>query len=219
PTRVADLAKVAVVAEGEPPRRIGERLRVRELERRQLRRTADVEEEAGRLLGADPLRAGVVIAERADVSMAGDPAVARQPGSAPAEAGHAEPLEALREGPQLVDAERLTGPGDIVLAHGRDDTRDPSPRTFRNVVASVGWRMDGPQALRLGERRGRVTDATDDFAARIDARIDGAYRLATVILGNALDAEDAVADAALNAWRSRSKLRDADRFDAWFGRI
>jgi len=79
--------------------------------------------------------------------------------------------------------------------------------------------MDGPQALRLGERRGRVTDATDDFAARIDARIDGAYRLATVILGNALDAEDAVADAALNAWRSRSKLRDADRFDAWFGRI
>ena len=86
-------------------------------------------------------------------------------------------------------------------------------------MASVGWRMDGPQALRLGERPGRLTDATDDFAALIDAGVDGAYRLATVILGNALDAEDAVADAALDAWRSRTKLRDLDRFDAWFGRI
>jgi RNA polymerase sigma-70 factor (ECF subfamily) len=79
--------------------------------------------------------------------------------------------------------------------------------------------MDGPQVLRLGERPGRVTDAADEFADLVDARIDAAYRLATVILGNALDAEDAVADAALDAWRSRSKLRELDRFDAWFGRI
>jgi RNA polymerase sigma-70 factor (ECF subfamily) len=79
--------------------------------------------------------------------------------------------------------------------------------------------MDGPQAVPLGRDARRVTDATDPLAARIDARVDLAYRLAAVILGDALEAEDAVADAALSAWRSRSDLRDLDRFDAWFDRI
>jgi RNA polymerase sigma-70 factor (ECF subfamily) len=40
-----------------------------------------------------------------------------------------------------------------------------------------------------------------------------------VILGSAIEAEDAVADSALAAWRSRRQLHDPARFEAWFGRI
>lgn len=64
-----------------------------------------------------------------------------------------------------------------------------------------------------------VTEGVDSFARLIEGQLDGAFRLATVILGSAIEAEDAVADAALSAWRSRSRLRQPDRFEAWFGRI
>jgi RNA polymerase sigma-70 factor, ECF subfamily len=79
--------------------------------------------------------------------------------------------------------------------------------------------MDGPPgALAIPIGRERVTpDAS--FATLIEGQLDRSFRLATVILGSAIEAEDAVSDAALAAWRSRGRLRDADRFEAWFGRI
>lgn len=58
-----------------------------------------------------------------------------------------------------------------------------------------------------------------DFRARLEASLDNGYRLATVILGNLRDGEDATHDAVERAWRSRSRLRDADRFESWFQRI
>jgi len=67
--------------------------------------------------------------------------------------------------------------------------------------------------------RERVTADPESVGARIEALLDPAFRLATVILGSAMEAEDAVADAALAAWRARGRLREADRFEAWFGRI
>jgi RNA polymerase sigma-70 factor (ECF subfamily) len=80
--------------------------------------------------------------------------------------------------------------------------------------------MDEPRAIpTITPWPVRVTDAADAFARLVEGQLDGAFRLATVILGSALEAEDAVADAALSAWRSRSRLREADRFEAWFGRI
>jgi RNA polymerase sigma-70 factor, ECF subfamily len=45
------------------------------------------------------------------------------------------------------------------------------------------------------------------------------YRLAGLILGNGADAEDAIGDALLRAWRQLPSLRDDDRFEAWFDRI
>jgi RNA polymerase sigma-70 factor (ECF subfamily) len=57
------------------------------------------------------------------------------------------------------------------------------------------------------------------FDRLVAHELDGAYRLAAVILGDALEAEDAVHDAAVAAWRSFGSLRDPARFDAWFGRI
>ncbi|MDQ3938637.1 MAG: sigma-70 family RNA polymerase sigma factor [Chloroflexota bacterium] len=57
------------------------------------------------------------------------------------------------------------------------------------------------------------------FRSRLEASLDGGYRLAAVILGDRRDAEDATHDAAERAWRSRSSLRDVDRFEPWFQRI
>jgi RNA polymerase sigma-70 factor (ECF subfamily) len=80
--------------------------------------------------------------------------------------------------------------------------------------------MDEPRAMPAARARPvRVTDGSDAFADLIEGQFDRAYRLATVILGSAIEAEDAVADAALAAWRSRRRLREADRFEAWFSRI
>jgi RNA polymerase sigma-70 factor, ECF subfamily len=65
--------------------------------------------------------------------------------------------------------------------------------------------------------------ATDDrraaFEALADAELDGAYRLAGVILGDRWQAEDATHDAVVQAWLRFGSLRDRERFGAWFQRI
>ncbi len=80
--------------------------------------------------------------------------------------------------------------------------------------------MDGPDgALAIPLGRDVVTDADPSFSALLEAQLDRSFRLATVILGSAIEAEEAVGEAAISAWRGRGRLRDLQRFDAWFGRI
>lgn len=74
-------------------------------------------------------------------------------------------------------------------------------------------------ALTMSVAAARGADRSRAFADLVGARLDGAYRLAAVILGDPLEAEDAVADAAAAAWAGFGGLRDIERFDAWFGRI
>lgn len=57
------------------------------------------------------------------------------------------------------------------------------------------------------------------FLAAAQPALDRAYRLAGLILSNATEAEDAVQDALVTAWQSFDRLREAERFDAWFDRI
>jgi RNA polymerase sigma-70 factor (ECF subfamily) len=84
----------------------------------------------------------------------------------------------------------------------------------------VQGRMDDPRAsLAARAWPAGMTRPAEGFASLIESQLDASFRLATVILGSAIEAEDAVADAALSAWRSRRRLRDPDRFEAWFGRI
>ena len=45
------------------------------------------------------------------------------------------------------------------------------------------------------------------------------HGLAMKVLGSAVDAEDAVHDAAILAWQRFGSLRDVDRFSVWFDRI
>ena len=70
-----------------------------------------------------------------------------------------------------------------------------------------------PALVRTGE------DLAVSFGALVERELDGAYRLAAVILGDALEAEDAVSDATVAAWRGFGGLHDRGRFEAWFGRI
>jgi RNA polymerase sigma-70 factor (ECF subfamily) len=72
---------------------------------------------------------------------------------------------------------------------------------------------------RTGTRVVRQDAADEVFAALTRRHVDGAYRLAWAILRDSAEADDATQDAFALAWRKRSSLRDADRFDAWFGRI
>lgn len=57
------------------------------------------------------------------------------------------------------------------------------------------------------------------FESIVRTRIDAVHRTAFAILGDEADAQDAVQDAFVAAWRSIRTLQDPDRFDAWFGRI
>jgi RNA polymerase sigma-70 factor (ECF subfamily) len=57
------------------------------------------------------------------------------------------------------------------------------------------------------------------FEALVRLKVDAVYGTALAILGHEADAQDAVQDAFVAAWRSMASLRDPDRFEAWFGRI
>jgi RNA polymerase sigma-70 factor, ECF subfamily len=59
----------------------------------------------------------------------------------------------------------------------------------------------------------------ESFARLTSPRLASCYRLATAILGDPVDAEDATHDAALRAWERWDTLRDEGKFDQWFGRI
>ena len=64
-----------------------------------------------------------------------------------------------------------------------------------------------------------MTERGPDVATLVLARLGESFRVARAILLDDGEAEDAVQEASLSAWRRRSSLRDADRFDAWFDRI
>jgi RNA polymerase sigma-70 factor (ECF subfamily) len=81
--------------------------------------------------------------------------------------------------------------------------------------------MDHPGVRSAGlAEMGAVPDARQAaFARLVDASLDRSYRIASVILGDSIDAEDATHDAVVLAWRSFRALRQPERFDAWFQRI
>jgi RNA polymerase sigma-70 factor, ECF subfamily len=64
-----------------------------------------------------------------------------------------------------------------------------------------------------------VTERGADVGSLVVARIGDAYRLARAILLDDGEAEDAVQEASISAWRRQRSLRDPARFDAWFDRI
>jgi RNA polymerase sigma-70 factor (ECF subfamily) len=57
------------------------------------------------------------------------------------------------------------------------------------------------------------------FHRLVDRQLDRCYRLATVVLGDQTEAQDAVHDAFVTAWRKYDTLRDPARFEAWFDRV
>jgi RNA polymerase sigma-70 factor, ECF subfamily len=64
-----------------------------------------------------------------------------------------------------------------------------------------------------------VSERGADVGGLLRTHVGEAYRLARAILLDHGDAEDAVQEAVLSAWRRQGSMRDPARFDAWFERI
>jgi RNA polymerase sigma-70 factor (ECF subfamily) len=67
------------------------------------------------------------------------------------------------------------------------------------------------EAARRGDRAA--------YDALVRRKVESVYRTARTILGNEADAQDATQEAFVAAWRHLPRLREVDRFEAWFGRI
>lgn len=65
----------------------------------------------------------------------------------------------------------------------------------------------------------KVSDRATAFERLSEGQLSASYRLAAVLLRDRMEAEDAVQDALLRAWRGWPRLRNPDRFEAWFQRI
>jgi len=64
------------------------------------------------------------------------------------------------------------------------------------------------------------TDQADEaFAGLSDAALRRVYGLASYLLGDTVEAEDATQEAMARAWRARRSLRDPAAFDVWLDRI
>jgi RNA polymerase sigma factor (sigma-70 family) len=92
-----------------------------------------------------------------------------------------------------------------------------SQTVWNDVIGAV------PRAeVRMARAAGESVDwpeRDEAFKVLVGPRLDRAYGLAWHFLGHAADAEDACQEALLAAWSAWPRLRDPDRFDAWFDRI
>ena len=76
--------------------------------------------------------------------------------------------------------------------------------------------MEGQLLVTGSEARSRGRDA---YVEAAEANVDDAYRLAGYLLGDAAEAQDAVQEALVKAWRNWAALRDIGAFRPWFKRI
>jgi len=91
-------------------------------------------------------------------------------------------------------------PGRQAAPAGSDETGNGM---VDRTAEGVAWRRQRMEAFTLLD----------------DARLLQSYRLATLILRDQDEAEDATQEAIVRAWSSWGTLRDIGRFDAWFDRI
>jgi RNA polymerase sigma-70 factor, ECF subfamily len=79
----------------------------------------------------------------------------------------------------------------------------------------------GADTTRAPRQTTLVRDRAFDtvFVAALEGELSMAYRLAGYLLADSAEAQDAVQEASVRAWRGWANLRDRDRFHAWFSQI
>ena len=77
------------------------------------------------------------------------------------------------------------------------------------------------EIVRSSVRPAAVRDRPIDmvFVSALEGELAMAYRLAGYLLADSAEAQDAVQEASVRAWRAWGKLRERDRFHAWFSQI
>jgi RNA polymerase sigma-70 factor (ECF subfamily) len=58
-----------------------------------------------------------------------------------------------------------------------------------------------------------------EFVSALEGELSKAYRLAGYLMADSAEAQDAVQEASVRAWRAWKDLRERDRFHAWFSQI
>jgi RNA polymerase sigma-70 factor (ECF subfamily) len=79
--------------------------------------------------------------------------------------------------------------------------------------------LEGVGDVHFGKTGEVLAERRSAFERLTQSRLDRAYRLAAALLGDPDEAQDAVHDAAEQAWDDVLRLRDQTRFDAWFDAI
>jgi RNA polymerase sigma-70 factor (ECF subfamily) len=77
------------------------------------------------------------------------------------------------------------------------------------------------EPVRTPIRPSAVRDRTIDnvFASALEGELAMAYRLAGYLLADSAEAQDAVQEASVRAWRGWGNLRERDKFHSWFSQI
>ena len=91
----------------------------------------------------------------------------------------------------------------------------PVLRQLRGISGRGPETVDSTATETQGWRSARL----ESFALLDEARLLQSYRLATLIMRDRDEAEDAAQEAIVRAWSSWGTMRDRSRFDAWFDRI
>ena len=97
---------------------------------------------------------------------------------------------------------------------------DPlGPSTERGMFAKEAYLS--AESSRAAAQPSIVRDHTFDavFVSALEGELAMAYRLAGYLLADSAEAQDAVQEASVRAWRGWKNLRERDRFHAWFSQI
>ena len=75
------------------------------------------------------------------------------------------------------------------------------------------------QEALAADRFRSLRNRSRQFRDLAESELDGSYRFAMVLLGDAAEAEDATHDAFVRAWRGWDSLREPEKFRSWFSQI